>query len=175
MQVGPSSNDDYLSIAWVAQVCCQLPLSWSIPAHVEEYLDNDKYDNNSAKKRTEKRGSEDGVASIEHKFLKLHLLFKDQKTETRRLHSHVPVQLHFLWVFSHWLEVLIVEEQLAEPWPKATAWPVNDKHPEQFPQRDNNNFIKSFSQMLQVKITFSSLGEAQINELPRLDWVHVLT
>lgn len=27
MQVGSPSNDDYLSIAWVAQVCCQLPLS----------------------------------------------------------------------------------------------------------------------------------------------------
>lgn len=27
MKVGSSSNNDYLCIAWVAQVCCQLPLS----------------------------------------------------------------------------------------------------------------------------------------------------
>lgn len=46
MKVGPSSNNDYLSIAWVAQVCCQLPLSWSVPAHIEEYLNNDEYNNN---------------------------------------------------------------------------------------------------------------------------------
>ncbi len=53
MKVGPSSNNDYLSVAWVAQVCCQLPLSWSVPAHIEEYLDDDEYDNNSVKGREE--------------------------------------------------------------------------------------------------------------------------
>lgn len=27
MEVGPPTDDDYLGIAWIAQVCCQLPLS----------------------------------------------------------------------------------------------------------------------------------------------------
>lgn len=46
MEVGPSSDDDYLSVAWVVQVRRQLPLSRSIPAHVEAYLDNDEYNDN---------------------------------------------------------------------------------------------------------------------------------
>lgn len=49
MKVGSSTDDDYLSIAWVAQVCCQLPLSRSVPAHIEEYLDDDEYDDDSVK------------------------------------------------------------------------------------------------------------------------------
>lgn len=52
MKVGPSSNDDDLGIAWVAQVCCQLPLSWPVPAHVKEYLDDDEYYDNSVKGNT---------------------------------------------------------------------------------------------------------------------------
>lgn len=47
MKVGPSSDYNYLSIAWVAQVCCQLSLSGPVPAYVEEYLDDDEYDDNS--------------------------------------------------------------------------------------------------------------------------------
>ena len=53
MEVGPSSDDDYLSVAWVVQVRCQLPLSRSIPAHVEAYLDNDEYNDNSGDERGE--------------------------------------------------------------------------------------------------------------------------
>lgn len=49
MEVGPSSNNDYLSIAWVAQVCCQLPLSRPVPAHIEKYLYDDEYNDNSVK------------------------------------------------------------------------------------------------------------------------------
>lgn len=56
MKVGPSSNNDYLSIPWVAQICCQLPLSGSVPAHVEEYLDNDEYYNNSGKEEQNRKG-----------------------------------------------------------------------------------------------------------------------
>lgn len=59
MKVGPSSNNNYLGIAWVAQVCCQLPLSWSIPAHIEKYLDDDEYDDNSAKKERDKNGEQE--------------------------------------------------------------------------------------------------------------------
>lgn len=43
MEVGPSTDDDYLSIAWVAQVSCQLPLPRPVPAYIEEYLDYDEY------------------------------------------------------------------------------------------------------------------------------------
>ncbi len=63
MEVGPSSNNDYLSIAWVAQVRCQLPLSRSVPADVEEYLDDDEYDDNSLKEwegNTERKWNRDG-------------------------------------------------------------------------------------------------------------------
>lgn len=49
MKVGPSSNNDDLGIAWVAQVCCQLPLPRPVPAHVKEYLDDDEYYDNSVK------------------------------------------------------------------------------------------------------------------------------
>lgn len=49
MKVGPSSDNDYLSIPCIAQVRCQLPLSWSVPAHIEEDLDDDEYYNNSTK------------------------------------------------------------------------------------------------------------------------------
>lgn len=47
MKVSPSSDDDYLCIAGVAQICCQLPLSWPVPAHIEEDLYDDEYYNNS--------------------------------------------------------------------------------------------------------------------------------
>ena len=56
MKVGPSSNDDNLGIARVAQVGCQLPLPWSVPAHIEEYLDDNEYDDNSERER--ERGQE---------------------------------------------------------------------------------------------------------------------
>lgn len=51
MEVGPPSDDDYLGIARIAQVRCQLPLSRPVPAHVEEYLDDDEdYDNSDEEK-----------------------------------------------------------------------------------------------------------------------------
>lgn len=49
MEVGPPSNNHYLSIAWIAQVCRQLPLSGPVPAHVEEDLDDDKYYDHSVR------------------------------------------------------------------------------------------------------------------------------
>lgn len=58
MEVGPPTDDDYLGIAWIAQVCRQLPLSRPVPAHVEEYLDDDEYDDNSENERQTKWGSE---------------------------------------------------------------------------------------------------------------------
>lgn len=51
MEVGSSSNNHDLSVAGVAQVRCQLPLSGPVPAHVEEYLDDDEYDDDSAGNR----------------------------------------------------------------------------------------------------------------------------
>lgn len=47
MEVGSPANNHYLSIAWIAQVSRQLPLSGPVPTHVEEDLDDDKYYNNS--------------------------------------------------------------------------------------------------------------------------------
>lgn len=47
MEVGSSANNHYLSIAWIAQVSRQLPLSGPVPTHVEEDLDDDKYYNHS--------------------------------------------------------------------------------------------------------------------------------
>lgn len=55
MEVGPPTHDDYLGIAWIAQVCCQLPLSGAVPAHVEEDLDDDEYDDNSDEKKAKQK------------------------------------------------------------------------------------------------------------------------
>lgn len=69
MEVGPPTDDDYLGIAWIAQVCCQLPLSWPVPAHVEEYLDDDEYDDNSGeKKRTKVSSRTPARVTSLHKF-----------------------------------------------------------------------------------------------------------
>lgn len=56
MKVGSPANNHYLSIAWIAQVCRQLPLSGPVPTHVEEDLDDDKYYNHS-EREGEKRGT----------------------------------------------------------------------------------------------------------------------
>lgn len=53
MEVGPPTNNHYLSIAWIAQVCRQLPLAGPVPAHVEEDLDDDKYYNHSEREKQE--------------------------------------------------------------------------------------------------------------------------
>lgn len=50
MEVGSSSNDDYLGIPGVAQVRRQLSLSGSVPAHIEEYLDDDEHYDHSEKR-----------------------------------------------------------------------------------------------------------------------------
>lgn len=55
MEVGPPTHDDYLGIAWIAQVCRQLPLSGAVPAHVEEDLDDDEYDDNSDEEKQNKK------------------------------------------------------------------------------------------------------------------------
>lgn len=47
MKVGPPSNDDYLCIARVAKVGCQLSLARPVPAYIEEDLDDNEYDDNS--------------------------------------------------------------------------------------------------------------------------------
>lgn len=57
MKEGPSSNDDNLGIARVAQVRCQLPLSRPVPAHVKEYLDDDEYYDNSGKGKKTNSGT----------------------------------------------------------------------------------------------------------------------
>lgn len=88
MEVCPSTNNDYLGIARVAQICCQLPLSWPVPAHVEEDLDNDKYYDDSVKERRVRRG----WGGQRHVTVwKLHL----EGWWGHMLYSHVPVQLHF--------------------------------------------------------------------------------
>lgn len=53
MKVGPPTNNHDLSIAWIAKVCRQLPLSRPVPAHVEEDLDDDKYYNHSEREKQE--------------------------------------------------------------------------------------------------------------------------
>lgn len=47
MEVGSPANNHDLSVAWIAQVSGQLPLSGPVPAHVEEDLDDDEYYNHS--------------------------------------------------------------------------------------------------------------------------------
>lgn len=110
MKVGPSSNNDYLSIARVAQVRCQLPLSWSVPAHIEEYLDDDEYDNNSVKERGrgEKMRGWDRHGKLYVSDLNFYF-----KSYILTYTSTAP----FLWDVNHWVEALIAGE-LADPWPK---------------------------------------------------------
>lgn len=69
MKVGPSSNNDYLCIACVAQVCCQLPLPRPVPAHIEEYFYDDEYDNDSVKEANEKKkGEREKLSNLKHRF-----------------------------------------------------------------------------------------------------------
>lgn len=56
MKVGSPANNHYLSIAWIAQVSCQLPLSGPVPTHVEEDLDDDKNYNHSEREGEKKGG-----------------------------------------------------------------------------------------------------------------------
>lgn len=95
MEVGPPSNNHYLSIAWIAQVRCQLPLSGPVPAHVEEDLDDDKYYNHSEKEKQE------GEISPT-RWLKHHCMSMSVKGQ--KIYSHVPVKLHYCqitgWMFS---------------------------------------------------------------------------
>lgn len=46
MEVGPSSHNHNLSITWCSQVSCQLSLCGSVPAHIEQDLNNDEYNYN---------------------------------------------------------------------------------------------------------------------------------
>lgn len=82
MEVGPPSNNDDLGVAWVAQVRRQLPLPRSVPAHVEENLDDDEYDNHSEKKG----GSSNSSIRYSSR------VTLNDKTPT--IYSHVPVQFH---------------------------------------------------------------------------------
>lgn len=65
MEVGSPANNHYLSIAWIAQVSRQLPLSGPVPTHVEEDLDDDKYDNHSVG-----GGDESEESRIKHNIVK---------------------------------------------------------------------------------------------------------
>lgn len=49
MQVRSSSHNNDLGIAWITEIRGQLPLSWAVPADVEEDLYHNKYYDNSAK------------------------------------------------------------------------------------------------------------------------------
>lgn len=74
MEVGPPANNHYLSVAWVAQVRRQLPLSGPVPAHVKEDLDHDKYYNHS---ETQPKGgdeSDDGSTRLKECMRSKHLL-----------------------------------------------------------------------------------------------------
>ena len=95
MKVGPSSNNDYLSIAWVAEVSCQLPLSGPVPAHIEEYFDDDEYNNNSGKQKGNKINVK-CVGNFTHKFQSpAQFLQNSVIIQLHKLYSHVPIQLHF--------------------------------------------------------------------------------
>lgn len=61
MEVGPPANNHYLSVAWVAQVRRQLPLSGPVPAHVKEDLDDDEYYNHS---ETQARGGDESDGMV---------------------------------------------------------------------------------------------------------------
>lgn len=67
MEVGSPANNHYLSIAWIAQVSRQLPLSGPVPTHVEEDLDDDKYYNHSA---GGSGGDESEKSRIKHNIVK---------------------------------------------------------------------------------------------------------
>ena len=51
MQVGPPSHDNYLRITRVVEVRGQLSLTRAVPAHIEEDLDDDEYDDHSGRER----------------------------------------------------------------------------------------------------------------------------
>lgn len=93
MKVGPSSDYNYLSIAWVAQVCCQLSLSGPVPAYVEEYLDDDEYDDNSVEGHSRRgRGRGGGKSPTKRWIVVLvGLLLNDKNRMLLQLYSHVPV------------------------------------------------------------------------------------
>lgn len=67
MEVGSPANNHYLSIAWIAQVSRQLPLSGPVPTHVEEDLDDDKYYNHSETEGVKKSREE---SRIKHNIVK---------------------------------------------------------------------------------------------------------
>ena len=108
MEVRSSSNYDYLSIAWVAQVGRQLPLSGSVPAHIEEYLDDDEYDDNSVEER---RLGWIGklVDRCVQTFISLYV-YRNKLKYTSDTHMY---QYSSMFVWCHWAEALIVD-----PWPK---------------------------------------------------------
>lgn len=49
VQVCSSSHNNDLGVAWITEICGQLPLSWAVPADVEEDLYHNKYYDDSAK------------------------------------------------------------------------------------------------------------------------------
>ena len=70
MKVGSPTNNHYLSIAWIAQVSRQLPLSGPVPTHVEEDLDDDKDYNHSERERGKRAKDESQESRIKHNIVK---------------------------------------------------------------------------------------------------------
>lgn len=99
MQVGPPSDDDNLGIAWIAQVCRQLPLSRPVPAHVEEYLDDDEDDDNSGD-RGERGGGKLHLVGVQNVFMEYRLLFHWADTHMYQ-YSSISMDFDLLWPGSH--------------------------------------------------------------------------
>lgn len=86
MKVGSPANNHDLSIAWIAQVSRQLPLSGAVPAHVEEDLDDDKYYNHSDREREGggKQAKTSQESRIKHNTVKSCLINEAKYIKNRR-------------------------------------------------------------------------------------------